>query len=246
MTLTAATAAALIIGNELLSGKIAEANLFELARLLRVQGIRLQRAVLVPDEIEVIEGEIRSLRQSADVVFTSGGVGPTHDDVTVAAAARAFGVDVVPDPLLTEMLREYYGERCNEAHLRMALVPRGATLLRSADVRWPAILMGNVFLLPGVPEIFRSKLPLIKSYVQGPEPFFSRAVYLSLEEPEITAALDSTVPHHPDVEIGSYPQWVGSSYKTKVTFDGRRAAPVQLASDEFLTKVERSAVVRVE
>jgi molybdenum cofactor synthesis domain-containing protein len=246
MTFTAATSAALIIGNELLSGKVAEANLFELARMLRVQGIRLCRASVVPDEIEVIEGELRALRQRADVVFTSGGVGPTHDDVTVAAAARAFGVDVVPDPVLTDLLKEFYGERCTEAHLRMALVPRGATLLRSSDVRWPAICIGNVFLLPGVPEIFRSKLALIKAHVRGVQPFFSKAVYLSVEEPEITTALDETVGHHPDVEIGSYPQWAGASHKTKVTFDGRVEPHVAEACQEFLGRVARAAVVRVE
>src|SRR4051812_18319742 len=122
------TAAALIIGNELLSGKTAEANLHVLARELRALGVLLRRVVMVLDDVEVIAREVTELSASHDVVFTSGGVGPTHDDVTMESVARAFDVGVVISPVLERLICGYYGERCTEGHLLMARVPDGARL----------------------------------------------------------------------------------------------------------------------
>jgi molybdenum cofactor synthesis domain-containing protein len=246
MKRTFETAAALLIGNELLSGKIQDANLIELARMLRALGMHLVRAAILPDDVTQIADELSALRRSADVVFTSGGVGPTHDDVTVQAVARAFGVPVVRDPSLEALLRNTYGPRCTEIHLRMALVPQGAELLSSSDVKWPVTSMGNVFLLPGVPEIFRAKLDVIRAHVQGPMPFASRAVFLRVEEADLTDVLDAVVAQHATVEIGSYPKWFEPSYKTKVTFDGRDGSAVQSAADDFIRRLGADAVVRVE
>src|SRR3712207_4764888 len=120
------TASALVIGNELLSGKVAEGNVFELARTLRALGIELRRVVFVPDELATIAREVRELSAAHDLVVTSGGVGPTHDDITVEAVAQAFGVAAVVEPSLADWLRRFYGERCTDAHLRMALIPEGA------------------------------------------------------------------------------------------------------------------------
>src|SRR5262249_53142037 len=150
--LVARTAAALLIGNELLSGKIQEANLIELARTLRSLGVNLVRVVVLPDQVEILASELGRLRKDHDVVFTSGGVGPTHDDVTIAAVAQAFGVGVTADPGLVEQIRRAYGENCSDAHLRMALVPEGAVLRTSEDVTWPTPVVENVWILPGVPE----------------------------------------------------------------------------------------------
>src|SRR5262245_43845403 len=120
------TAAALLIGNELLSGKIHEANLVELARTLRAVGVNLRRVVMVPDDLDVIAAEVRALHAAYDVVFTSGGVGPTHDDITIEAIAKAFDVPAVVDATFEAMLREVYGDRMTDGHRRMALVPQGA------------------------------------------------------------------------------------------------------------------------
>ncbi len=246
MTLFAEKAAMLVIGNELLSGKIQEQNLVELGRLLRVLGVRLVRVCLVPDEVDVIADAIRELRRLADVVFTSGGVGPTHDDVTIEAVARAFDVEAAVDPGLSALLREVYGERCTDAHLRMALVPVGAKLVSTKDAKWPTPLMGNVFVLPGVPEIFRMRLDTIREHVRGPRAFVSKAVFLKLDEPELTPTLDAVVAAHPLVEIGSYPKWFDTSYKTKVTFDGRDEPLVLAAFSDFVARVRPSDVARVE
>lgn len=149
------TAAALIIGNELLAGKIQDANVAVLARDLFDLGISLRRVIFCPDEIEVIAEDLNALRHSHDYVFTSGGVGPTHDDVTVAAIAKAFGQRLVRSEPIEALLRDYFGERCSERHLRMAEVPERAKLVTAARNPWPAVRVENVFILPGLPEIFR-------------------------------------------------------------------------------------------
>src|SRR5882724_8868527 len=158
------TAAALVIGNEILSGKIADANVAELAKVLRAVGIRLQRVVMLPDDIELLAKEVRALSSEFDVVFTSGGVGPTHDDVTIAAVARAFGLEVEEDPKLAELLRGVYGERITDAHLLMARVPAGSELRGAPEVEWPTPVAKNVWMLPGIPDLFRLKLLTVRAW----------------------------------------------------------------------------------
>jgi molybdenum cofactor synthesis domain-containing protein len=244
--LRAGTAAAIVIGNELLSGKVEEKNLLELSRMLRELGIRFVRAVVIGDEIAVIRREVEDLSRTVDVVFTSGGVGPTHDDVTIEAVAQAFGVDCVVDPVLERLLKKVYGESLTEAHLRMALIPRGAELVSKSDAHWPATLVRNVFVLPGVPEIFRMKLESVRAHLTGSRPFISQAAFVNLEEVDLKERLDAVVTRHPDVEVGSYPKWRDPSYRTKVTFDARDRAAVESALADFLALVEPGVVVRVE
>ena len=129
------TAAALVIGNEILSGKIADTNTTFLARGLFELGIELRRVVVCPDEVETISKELTELRTSHDLVFTSGGVGPTHDDVTIEGVAASFDRPVIQSEAVAKMIRHYYGDRANEAHLRMANMPEGAEMIRSSDAR---------------------------------------------------------------------------------------------------------------
>ncbi|MBW2213788.1 MAG: competence/damage-inducible protein A [Deltaproteobacteria bacterium] len=152
------TAAALIIGNEILSGKIADTNTTLLARLLFDLGIELRRVVVCPDEVDTIGKDLSDLRSTHDLVFTSGGVGPTHDDVTIDGVAESFGRPVVRSVAVEKMIRKYYGDRATEAHFRMANMPEGAEMIRSSDAPWPTVVIENVFVLPGVPEIFELKL----------------------------------------------------------------------------------------
>jgi molybdenum cofactor synthesis domain-containing protein len=235
MSVVIETAAALVIGNELLSGKIHEANLVELARTLRALGVNLRRAVMLPDDIETIATEIRALSAAHDVVFTSGGVGPTHDDVTLDAVARAFDVSTEIHPDMERMLRSVYGEGTTEGHLRMALVPKGAELVSSTEVRWPTVVMRNVWVLPGVPEAFRMKLGVIRERLRGTRPFVTRAVFTNMEEADLKPLLDQVVAAHADVEVGSYPKWFDARYKTKVTFDARSEAAAEAAVEAFLS-----------
>ncbi len=240
------TAAALVIGNEILSGKVADANVSELAKLLRALGIRLERVVMLPDEIELIAAEVRELSARFDVVFTSGGVGPTHDDVTIDAVARAFGLEVVADPKLTALMHGVYGERITDAHLLMARVPNGSVLHGSPEVEWPTPVTNNGWMLPGIPDLFRLKLLTVRAWLRGPAPFLSRSLFLRLEEPLLKPLLDQVVALHPKVEIGSYPKWFDPTYRTLVTFDAADAEAAQAALEDLRARVSPSDIVRVE
>jgi molybdenum cofactor synthesis domain-containing protein len=234
------TAAILVIGNELLSGKVDEANVGVLARALRGLGVLLKRAVVVMDDVDVIAREVRDLSATHDWLFTSGGVGPTHDDVTIEAVAKAFGVPVVSSRLVEDMLRAHYGDKCTEGHLRMALVPEGASLEATASVTWPTIRLRNTWLLPGIPQVFRMKVGVVVAALSAEgtaaqrRAFVSRAVYTQLDEGHLKPMLDQVVADFPDVDVGSYPKWMDPAYKTKLTFDGRDEQRVLAARNAFV------------
>jgi molybdopterin-biosynthesis enzyme MoeA-like protein len=202
--------------------------------------------VMILDDIAEIAREVKVLSESHDWLFTSGGVGPTHDDVTVMGVAQAFGVDVVEDSTLAKMLRDHYQERCTEGHLRMALVPKGADLEASEEIRWPTIRYANTFLLPGVPEIFRMKLAVAALRIGSGLRFVSRAVYTKMDEGDLKPLLDAIVERFPDVAIGSYPKWQDATYRTKLTFDGRDEPRVDAARDAFVTLLPNGEPQRIE
>jgi molybdenum cofactor synthesis domain-containing protein len=244
----------IVIGDEILSGKVEEANVAVLARLLWSLGTVLRRVVVVNDDVDTIAREVRGLREQHDWLFTSGGVGPTHDDVTVEAVAKAFGVGVVSSPEMEVMLRAHYKERCTEGHLRMALVPEGAALEATQEITWPTIRLGNSWLLPGIPEVFRMKLAVVASFItrqaalrgRAIGPLVSHAVYTKLDEGVLKPLLDRIVAQFPDVAVGSYPKWFDPSYKTKLTFDGRDEAPVLAARDAFVGLLPPGEPQRIE
>lgn len=240
------TAAALVIGNELLSGKVDDVNVGVLARALRQAGIALVRVVMVEDDIDVIAREVGLLSKSHDWLFTSGGVGPTHDDVTVDAVAKAFGVPVVSHPALEGMLKAHFGERLRPGHLRMALIPQGAALEALPEVPWPTILMGNTWVMPGVPEAFRMKIPVVLARLEQAPAFVSHAVYTRMDEGDLKPLLDAVVARFPDVEIGSYPKWGDRTYKTKLTFDGRDDGRTLAARDAFVATLPPGEPQRVD
>jgi molybdenum cofactor synthesis domain-containing protein len=249
----APTAAVLVIGDEILSGKVDEANVAVLARILRPLGVLLRRVVVVMDDIDTIVREVRELSKTHDWLFTSGGVGPTHDDVTVEAVAKAFNVRVVSSPPMEAMLRAHYRERCTPGHLRMALVPEGAALEVTAEVTWPTIRFENTWLLPGIPEVFRMKIPVVVARLtqslgaaEGRHGFVSHAAYVKMDEGELKPLLDRVVATFPDVAVGSYPKWLEPSYKTKLTFDGRDEARVLSARDAFVASLPAGEPQRVD
>jgi molybdenum cofactor synthesis domain-containing protein len=240
------TARAVIIGNELLSGKIADRNLATLARVMRRLGVVLERAVVVPDRLETIADEVREAAAAATWVFTSGGVGPTHDDVTIAAVARAFDEDVVVSDELETLIRAAYGERLRDGHLLMARIPRGARLVKSQEIPWPATLMRNVFVLPGVPEIFEMKMKLVEEVVGPSTPFVTLAVLTTLDEGNLKPLLDRVVEDHPAIDIGSYPRWTDPTVRTKLTFDGRDRAACERARTAFVESLPEGTLAGLE
>ncbi|MGB5702522.1 MAG: competence/damage-inducible protein A [Polyangiales bacterium] len=240
----ARTAAALIIGNEILSGKIVDTNTTFLARGLFELGIELRRVVVCPDEIETISRDLSELRASHDLVFTSGGVGPTHDDVTIEGVAASFDRPVVRSEAVAKMIHHYYGDRANEAHLRMANMPEGAEMIRSSDAPWPTVVIENVFVLPGVPEIFELKFTDLRKRLDQGQEFHSHAVFTLSGEGEIASLLERIAKAFPGVMVGSYVKWKAEDYRTKVTFDGNDRAAVLKAADLLITELPPEQFVR--
>jgi len=239
-------AAALVIGDEILSGKVQDQNVAYLGRELFRIGVRLRKVVVCPDDVDTIVADLDALRAAHDVVFTSGGVGPTHDDVTIAAVARAFGVGVTRSSEMERMVRGHFKDRTTEAHLRLADVPEGAALVRNAAVPWPTVHIGNVYVLPGVPEIFRVKLDVLSERLadEGDAGFVSRAVYSDHDEWDLAPILERLVTEHPRVAIGSYPKFRGADYKVKLTFDGTDPGEVDRAADALVAALPPNRVVR--
>jgi molybdenum cofactor synthesis domain-containing protein len=230
----------------LLSGKVRDENVHELAVTLRKLGIQLRRVVTVLDEVETIAEEVRALSASHDVVFTSGGVGPTHDDVTMEAVAKAFGVALEPHPDMVAVIRSHYREKLNEGHLRMALLPAGTQLRSSPLVPWPSAVMHNVWVLPGLPELFKLKMLTVARFLGGDSPYLSRSVYTNMDEGTLKPLLDAVVAAFPQVDIGSYPTWSDPTYRTKLTFDGKDAVLLDHAVQVFVGTLPEGEPQRVE
>lgn len=203
------TAALVIIGDEILSGRTQDANLAYLAKWLNVQGIRLAHVRVVPDvEAEIIEA-VNACRATHDYLFTTGGIGPTHDDITIDAIAKAFGVPVVIHPEAEELLRAYYGGGLTDSRLRMARVPDGAELIPNELSAAPGIRIGNVYILAGVPGVARAMLHALDGRLAGGLPVLSRTVGAKVGESTVADLLRSTEAAHPGVQVGSYPFWRG-------------------------------------
>ena len=240
----ARTAAALIIGNEILTGKIQETNMRELATELFKLGISLERVVICRDDVNTIASDLDLLRRGHDLVFTTGGVGPTHDDVTHRAVAQSFGVRLVRSQELESLIKGALGDRCTEGHLLMADVPEGAQLISSKEVRWPTVLIDNVFVLPGLPKVFRLKLPGLRELLRGEEsPFLSRAVYTMCDEGELAQPMARVAELHSDVSIGSYPVTDRVDYRVKLTIDGTDLASIERAEIALRGLIPRDKLV---
>jgi molybdenum cofactor synthesis domain-containing protein len=242
------TAGILVIGEEILSAKVEEQNACYLSRELRGLGVAVRRIDVVPDEINEIADTTASMSSRYDHVFTSGGVGPTHDDVTMAAVAKAFGLQATRNQELECLIRSAMGARLHERDLRMADIPEGARLLYGpGDPRssWPVVAVKNVYLLPGVPEFFRLKFAMVRELFRA-GPIFSRAIYVSEGEAVIAATLDAAVARFPGVTVGSYPRFDNSDHRVKITLDGRDASQVEQATALIIEGLGLAAVVRTE
>jgi molybdenum cofactor synthesis domain-containing protein len=202
------TAALVVIGDEILSGRTQDKNVAQVATWLNEQGIRLAEVRVVPDDSVRIGEAVNALRAAHDYLFTTGGIGPTHDDITVDAIAAAFGVSVIVHPEARKILEDYYRDRpggLTEARLRMARVPQGAELLRNPSSGAPGIRMENVYILAGVPGIAQSMLHALTGTLEGGQPVVSVTVGARAAESDVADLLRETEEAHPGVTIGSYP-----------------------------------------
>jgi molybdenum cofactor synthesis domain-containing protein len=214
------TAAIIIIGNEILSGKVEDRNSTYLASGLRELGVDVRRISVVPDDVEVIAGEVAAFSRQYDHVFTSGGVGPTHDDVTMEGVARAFGLGLVRNAELADLISERCGGKPNDPTLKMADLPEGADLLEADGLRFPAVAVRNVYVFPGIPEYLVKKFEAISERFRS-EPFMLRKIYIKEEECFIVPLLDTVVAEFPGVDVGSYPKVGLSEYKGDISRTGR-------------------------
>jgi molybdenum cofactor synthesis domain-containing protein len=239
------TAAALIIGDEILSGKVADTNGPLLIALLADLGVRLQRLVYLGDEMDDIAAEVRACSDRFDAVITSGGIGPTHDDCTIAAVARAFGVGVDRDPDLEAMIRAWWADRLTDDALRMADVPAGARLLYGGDGLLPLVVIRNVYLLPGIPRLFEAKLPALRSELAGVRLCLS-SLYLRSDESRVAALLRQVDGEFPAVKIGSYPRLEAEDFRIWVTVEAEDGDVLEGAVARLLALLPADEVVRVE
>ncbi|HPH69400.1 MAG TPA: molybdopterin-binding protein [Kofleriaceae bacterium] len=223
-----ATAGIVIIGDEILSGKFAEENAAFLIHELRALGVDLRRIDTIPDDLDDIASTVAAASARFDWVFTSGGVGPTHDDVTMAGVARAFGTTVARHPELEAKVRGYYGAALADANLRLADTPVGAVLLYGQDNVWPVVTMRNVHILPGVPALFQRKFVDIRDRFRG-QPVTVARLYVDADEGDIAAAMHNVVATFPTVRLGSYPRFSERDFRVIITFEGPDADTVSAA-----------------
>ena len=239
------TAGIVLIGNELLSGKVTDTNASYLCRELRALGVAVRKISVVPDEVDLIAAEVSEFSRAHDVVFTSGGVGPTHDDVTMEGVARAMGVPVVRDPRLVALIARHAKGPLNEARLKMAEVPEGAELVAGEQLMFPAVVAGNVYILPGVPEIFRQKFEALKERFRD-SPYFLASIFVGIGEGTLADYLNDLLRQHPELMLGSYPEFSNPEYKVKVTLESKDRALMEQAVAELLGRLPADAVIRVE
>jgi len=237
------TAGIVLVGNEILSGKVVDANAAHLCRELRDLGVDVRRIAVIPDEVDVIADTVRAFSGEFDIVFTSGGVGPTHDDVTIEGVARAMGVPVVRHPTLVALLERYYAGAVTEASLRMAEVPEGAELV-AQSTRFPTVLMRNVYVLPGVPEIFRRRFDALRERFRD-APIHLKCVFVRIGEGTLAAHLNGLLVDFPALMLGSYPEFSNPEYRVKVTLESRDEAYLDEALGRFLACLPVDAVVKV-
>jgi molybdenum cofactor synthesis domain-containing protein len=239
------TAGILIIGNEVLSGKVTDQNSPYLVHELRALGVEVRRILTIPDEMPVIVGEVRGMAQSHDLVFTTGGIGPTHDDLTIPAVGLAFERPLVSHPTLERVLRRHYGTEITAAHLRMPEVPEGSRLVGEDKLEFPVVAFRNVYIFPGIPEAVRRKFACIREEFRD-EPYVLRRVFLRGDEGEIAADLYAVLDRFPGLQLGSYPILHNPDHTVVLTLESKRAEEVEAALQLLLGRLRSHLLVRVE
>lgn len=242
-------AALLVIGDEILSGRTQDRNIAQVALWLNEQGIRLREVRVVPDDIGSIAAAVNALRTSYDYLFTTGGIGPTHDDITVDAMATAFGVEVIEHPEARRILENYYRDRpggLTEARLRMARTPQGAELIQNPSSGAPGVKIENVYILAGVPQIAASMLEALRGKLEGGRPVVSVTVGARAAESDVADLLRETEAANPGVAIGSYPFFRDGSYGANFVIRSEDADLARRTGDELSGRLRDAGFEPVE
>ena len=234
------TAALVVIGDEILSGRTQDKNIAQIASWMNVQGIRLREVRVVPDVEARIVAAVNALRAAHDYLFTTGGIGPTHDDITVDSIAAALGVPVVVHPEARAVLERYYETRggINEGRLRMARVPEGAELIPNRMSGAPGIKVGNLFILAGVPHITAGMLDALTGTLEGGKPLVSVQIGGMVPESEVAELLRETERMHDGVSIGSYPFFREGKVGANFVVRSEDQAQAQAVADLLIASME--------
>jgi molybdenum cofactor synthesis domain-containing protein len=240
-----ATAGILIIGNEILSGKVTDTNSPYLCRELRMLGVDVERILTIPDDVRVIAREVRALSDALDVVFTSGGIGPTHDDLTMDGVALAFGRKVERNAGLAERIARAQGKPPNESQLKMAMVPQDAVLIDAGDLWFPVVVIENVYVFPGIPELLRKKFESVRERFRG-VPVLLKRVFVKRRESDIAGELNALLVEFPELMLGSYPRIGEESFHVLLTLESRDAGYLQRALDALLLRLPVDSIYKVE
>jgi molybdenum cofactor synthesis domain-containing protein len=239
------TAAMIVVGNEILSGKVTDTNSTFLARHLRGAGVTLERVIVIPDDVATIAQTVADYAARYDHVFTSGGVGPTHDDMTIAGVALAFGRPVVIHEGLRQAIENAVGPNPSHPYMKMAEVPEGSRLIETEAGHFPTVTIDNVYVLPGIPEIFEAKiLGLLERF--RTRPFHLRQILCSASEGRIAEYLNATLAAFPELMLGSYPKLSDPEYRVRLTLESKDEAYLEQALGDLIARMPAEYIVRVE
>ncbi|MCS6804367.1 MAG: molybdopterin-binding protein [Acidobacteriota bacterium] len=238
------TAVVILIGNELLSGRVEDANAKFLLPELYALGVAVKRVVVIPDDVDEIAETVRDCAGRFDYVFTSGGVGPTHDDLTIAGVARAFGRRVVHHEELKTLVASYFEGSLTPEQLRFAEVPEGAQLIYSEQSPWPVLHYENVYIFPGVPWILKSKFTAIRDHFRA-VPFHSKTVFVNQDEVALAPMLSRLSEQFPAVAIGSYPTFPETDYRVKIVLESKDRELLERAFVALMNSLDAEMVVGV-
>ncbi len=240
----AKTAGIIIIGDEILSGKVQDGNAFFMAQELWSHGIQLCRISVIADVVDEIAEEVRKFSEKFDYVFTSGGIGPTHDDITIEGISKAFDVRPVIDPTLKVYLETRQGT-LSPAQLRMAEVPEGSELVNDDSLSFPLIKFRNVFIFPGIPQLLRKKFFAVEKMFHEPVIHLKR-VYVNESEARIAPVLSEIVRRYQNVKIGSYPVLENDDYSVMITLESLDTSSLSLAYVSLLESIPKDKLFKAE
>jgi molybdenum cofactor synthesis domain-containing protein len=235
---TAPTAAILVIGNEILSGRTQDSSVAWISGRLVEHGVRVREARVVPDtEVEIVAAA-QALSARYDYLFTTGGIGPTHDDITTDCIAKAFGVPVVIDPEAARRLEDRYGPgNVSDARLRMARIPQGATLIDNPVSAAPGFRIGNAFVMAGVPAVMRAMLDSVLPTLHGGPKLLQRTIVCKVPESVLAEPLGAIQARHPDIDIGSYPWFRQGESGVSLVARGTDALSLDMVTAEIAQMV---------
>jgi len=237
--------AIIIVGNEILSGKVVDQNAVYLTKALRNIGVSVERIVVIPDQVDVIAKEIKSTRKQFDLIFVCGGIGPTHDDVTMQGLSEGLGCPLIRHPELVLILKKLYGPDLSPPQMRLADAPEGTRFIYSEQLHVPVLQFEHVYIFPGIPELVVRKFKAIKERFRE-KPFYLTKIYLDQKEEAIAHHLDETLKKHPKLMLGSYPILHNPRHKILLTLESKDRAYLQEATQCLLGLLPEGSVVEIE